>query len=105
MWFMCLRHRNVIKTFQVILDELWHHVISREEERDSWFGLGMLTTMRMLEHMERKREVVYNARKVLQEVGHCTKHIVYTEHKTKFQISSHKSYPCNTTVLQTLQIF
>jgi hypothetical protein len=102
---MCLRHRNVIKTFQLTLDESWHHVISREEERDSRFGLGMLTTMRMLEHMERKRAVVYHDRKVLQEVGHCTKHMVYTEHKTKFRISSHKSYPCITTALQTLQIF
>jgi len=53
-------------------------VISREEERDSWFGLGML------EHMERKTGVVYHDHKVLQEVGHCTKHIVLTEHKTKF---------------------
>ncbi len=98
-WSMSLRHRNVIKTFQLTSDESWHHVISREEERDSRFGL------RMLEHMERKRAVVYHDRKVLQEVGHCTKQIVRTEHRTNFRISSYKSYLSITTVLQILQIF
>lgn len=60
----------------------------------------MFTTMGMLDHMERKRVVVCHDCKVLQEVGQCTKHIVDTEYKTKFWISSHKSYPRISTALQ-----
>jgi hypothetical protein len=78
---------------------------SAGRKRDSRLCLGMLTTIGVLEHMERKRAVVYHDCKVLQEVGHCTKHILHTEQKIQFSISSHKSYLRISRAFQTLQIF